>query len=81
MSQEFSPASIIITMAVHAHISPGGMNDRPVVGCGSETSHLVDIIIVIIIMFAICSAFQVSSTSGSPSFIRLCCPYHSPSLW
>jgi hypothetical protein len=37
MSQEFSPASIIITISLHAHVSPGG--------CCSDTSHPNDIII------------------------------------
>jgi hypothetical protein len=42
MSQELCPAGIIITMALHSHISPGGMNNTPVGGCSSETqSHSI----------------------------------------
>jgi hypothetical protein len=44
-SQEFSPAGIntIITMAFHAHISPGD-NNRSIGGRGSETSHPIDML-------------------------------------
>jgi hypothetical protein len=43
MSQEFSPAGIIITLVLYVHMSRG-MNNRPVGGLGSETSYPIDMI-------------------------------------
>jgi hypothetical protein len=43
-SQEFSPAGIIVTMALHAHISPGRWTTGPLVAAVLRQSSLINII-------------------------------------
>jgi hypothetical protein len=54
MNQEIFPCRYHSTMVLHAHISPGRMNNRPIGGCSSEKySHPTDLIIIMGIIIVI----------------------------